>query len=99
MNTDGVTAPQQDDVRLCAAVSGDVQGVGFRAWTRREAQRLDLRGSATNLPDGRVEVVVEGSRPAVQALLDVLHGDTPGTVTAVETAWSAATGAAGFSIG
>ncbi len=41
-------------------VSGRVQGVFFRASTAREAGRLGLSGSATNLPDGRVEVVASG---------------------------------------
>jgi acylphosphatase len=41
-------------------VSGKVQGVWFRESTRRVATRLGLNGSASNLPDGRVEVVAVG---------------------------------------
>ena len=48
-----------DDVRLTAFVKGRVQGVGFRWWTRARALELGLNGSATNLADGRVDVVVE----------------------------------------
>ncbi|MDP7041309.1 MAG: acylphosphatase, partial [Gammaproteobacteria bacterium] len=49
-------------------VTGRVQGVFFRASTRDEAVRLGLRGSATNLPDGRVEVLAAGEAAAVNAL-------------------------------
>lgn len=49
-------------------VSGRVQGVFFRASTRNEAERLGLGGSASNLADGRVEVVASGSDEALAAL-------------------------------
>jgi acylphosphatase len=48
-------------------ISGRVQGVGYRAWTRREAHALGLSGSARNLVDGRVEVVVAGAPAALDA--------------------------------
>jgi acylphosphatase len=40
-------------------ISGRVQGVGFRAHTRAQAQSLGLVGSALNLADGRVRVHAE----------------------------------------
>ena len=49
-------------------VSGQVQGVWYRGTTRRRALELGLGGRATNLSDGRVEVVVSGSREAVDTL-------------------------------
>jgi acylphosphatase len=49
-------------------VSGRVQGVFFRASTRNEAQRLGLAGSASNLADGRVEVLASGADDALSAL-------------------------------
>ena len=83
----------EEDVRLTAFVKGRVQGVGFRWWTRARALELGLRGSATNLADGRVEVVAEGPRPAVQALLDLLRGGaTPGDVEFVAERWASARG-------
>src|SRR5271163_627294 len=42
-------------------VSGMVQGVGYRYFAMRAAQRLGLNGYAKNLPDGRVEVYAVGS--------------------------------------
>ena len=85
-------------MRLQAFVKGRVQGVGFRWWTRARALELGLAGSATNLADGRVEVVAEGPRPACEALLDLLRGSgTPGRVDFVAERWSGARGeAAGF---
>jgi len=75
-------------VRLQAFVKGRVQGVGFRWWTRARALELGLRGSATNLADGRVEVVAEGPRPACEALLARLRGSgTPGSVDFVAERW------------
>ena len=81
------------EVRLTAWVSGRVQGVGFRYWTREVAGELGLRGSATNLMDGRVEVVAEGPRAECEQLLAQLGGDTaPGFVGDVSHTWSDATG-------
>ena len=75
--------------RLVALVSGQVQGVGFRVWVKRQAQRLALAGSATNRPDGDVEVIAQGPREACEALLDVLRGDrTPGYVNDVTVTWT-----------
>lgn len=69
------------EVRLTAWVHGHVQGVGFRWWTRSRALELGLVGYAANKPDGRVQVVAQGSRGACQRLLDLLQsGDTPGRV-------------------
>ncbi len=57
--------------------SGIVQGVFFRAHTRREASRLGLVGWVRNLDDGRVEAWVEGERAAVERLLDYCSGGIP----------------------
>ncbi len=58
-------------------VSGRVQGVFFRASTRREALRLGVAGTARNLPDGRVEVVAAGSDDALGALETWLRHGPP----------------------
>ena len=49
-------------------VSGQVQGVWFRASARDQAQALGLRGYAKNLPDGRVEVLAVGDAAAIDTL-------------------------------
>ena len=76
------------DVRLTAFVKGRVQGVGFRWWVRARALELGLTGSATNLADGRVEVVAQGPRERCEALLDLLRGGhPPGRVEFVAERW------------
>lgn len=89
------------DVRVSATVSGRVQGVGFRYWTRDQAERLGLVGSAVNHPDGTVGVVAEGPRDAVEELVAALEsGAAPGRVRDVETTYDAATGRlSGFDVG
>ncbi|MHA6793243.1 acylphosphatase [Pseudonocardia bannensis] len=80
-------------VRLTAWVHGNVQGVGFRWWTRSRALELGLVGQARNLPDGRVAVVAEGDRAACEQLLELLRGDrTPGYVDHVVEQWGGARG-------
>lgn len=85
------------DVRLTAWVHGMVQGVGFRWWTRCRALELGLTGYAANQADGRVLVVAQGPRPAVETLLRLLEGDAfhpsrPGRVDKVVADWSEAQG-------
>ncbi|KAA1430588.1 acylphosphatase [Mycolicibacter arupensis] len=77
------------DVRLNAWVHGQVQGVGFRWWTRSRALELGLTGYAANRPDGRVHVVAQGSRADCQRLLELLRSDgTPGRVNTVVADWA-----------
>jgi acylphosphatase len=72
-------------------VSGKVQGVFFRASTRERALDLQLSGRATNLPDGRVEVIAEGEVAALDALATWLqHGPPMARVDRVErSVWDA----------
>jgi acylphosphatase len=86
-----------DPVRVVVVVSGDVQGVGYRWFVRGRANAVRLAGSATNLPDGRVEVVLEGPEDDVHAVLAALDGpDAPGAVTDVAWRRESARGSAGF---
>lgn len=76
------------EVRLTAWVRGRVQQVGFRWWTRSRALEIGLTGYASNLADGRVQVVAEGSREECDQLLGLLRGgDTPGRVDGVTELW------------
>jgi acylphosphatase len=54
---------------LQLSVSGRVQGVGFRWWAQGVARQLGLAGRVRNLPDGRVEIVVQGEPDSVRTLL------------------------------
>lgn len=73
---------------LTAIVSGVVQGVGFRFWTRGRLVDLGLSGTATNLPDGTVEVKARGRVSRLQTQLDLLSGPTtPGRVREVRAHW------------
>jgi acylphosphatase len=101
----------REAARLVIWVTGRVQGVGFRWWTRCRALELGLVGTATNLEDGRVEVVAEGSRDSCQELLTLLSEEPPrlapagaprswyrrpGFVRSVTYRWSAPRGLVGF---
>mgnify|MGYP006286759827 CR=1 FL=1 len=48
--------------KIHAWISGRVQGVFYRATTKRRAKKLNLTGWVKNLEDGRVEVVAEGKK-------------------------------------
>jgi acylphosphatase len=58
-------------------ITGRVQGVWFRASTKREAERLGVTGHAANLADGSVEVIACGAPEAVEALIAWLHRGPP----------------------
>jgi acylphosphatase len=82
-----------EDVRVRAVVHGRVQMVGFRAFVIRHAGDAGLSGTVRNLPDGTVEVVLEGPASAVRRVVDLLHqGPTYASVERVEVAYAAPTG-------
>lgn len=64
-------------VCLRCLVAGRVQGVFFRASTRKQALALGLTGHVCNLPDGRVEVVACGEQAAIEALQSWLWQGPP----------------------
>ena len=61
--------PDADRKRVRAIVRGLVQGVSFRAATRREAARLGLSGWVRNQPDGSVRLEAQGAAAQVDALV------------------------------
>jgi acylphosphatase len=88
------------DVRVVALVDGQVQGVGYRWFVRQAATVRGLAGSATNLPDGRVEVVLQGPDDDVRAVLGELAGHSaPGRVTGVDHRHDAVQDVRGFTTG
>jgi acylphosphatase len=59
-------------------LEGRVQGVGFRWWTRREANRLGLRGTVRNRPDGSVEVHAAGPAELLDTFGAAIRVGPPG---------------------
>jgi acylphosphatase len=83
-----------------ALVSGTVQGVGYRAFARRAALALDVRGYARNLPDGRVEVLACGEAAALDAFITQLRaGPKWSRVTEVAVSAAECTAQPGFGSG
>ena len=70
---------------LKAIVSGKVQGVGFRYFVKTHADDLHLKGYASNLADGRVEVLMQGGSEEIKQLLSLLRrGPRFSSVTSVD---------------
>jgi acylphosphatase len=74
-------------------ISGRVQGVFYRASAQQEAMRLGLAGEIRNLPDGRVEAVVEGPKERIEEFIEWCERGPPAAeVEHVRVRWSAARG-------
>lgn len=58
-------------------IEGRVQGVGFRYWVTREAERLRLDGWVRNRRGGVVEAVFSGDDDAVRAMVSRCHAGPP----------------------
>jgi acylphosphatase len=73
---------------LHCTVSGVVQGVNFRSWTRSQADNLNIKGWVRNLSDGRVEVLAQGSEDSLEELKKRLfNGPTMSRVEDVHCEW------------
>jgi acylphosphatase len=59
------------------SVTGRVQGVFFRAWTRDQAAELGITGWVRNCPDGRVDLHIEGEEAAIERMIERLHRGSP----------------------
>jgi acylphosphatase len=77
-----------------ATVQGRVQGVFFRATTRKVARELELSGTVRNLPDWKkVEVYAEGRKVQIEKLIEFLKIGPPGAkVEKVDVEWLEYTG-------
>jgi acylphosphatase len=69
-----------------------VQGVGFRYTVQNLALQYDVHGFVKNLPDGRVELVLEGPAPEVESLIDALKQKMSGFIRKADIAEQPATG-------
>ncbi|MDB5349418.1 MAG: acyP [Planctomycetota bacterium] len=63
-----------------AVYRGRVQGVGFRATTRRLATGFAVSGYVRNLPDGTVEVIASGEAGELDGFLDAIDREFAGKV-------------------
>lgn len=74
-----------DKARAEILVNGLVQGVGFRYFVVRNAERLNLRGYVQNLYSGEVVTLVEGDKINIEELFNLLklgppHADVKNTI-------------------
>ena len=81
-------------------IAGRVQGVGFRVFTEAAATREGVHGFVQNLPDGRVEALVEGDEEAVDRVeMKIRRGPAGARVESVDVEPAAPTyRATGFAI-
>ncbi|MCR4409910.1 MAG: acylphosphatase [Candidatus Saccharicenans sp.] len=74
--------------RFHALISGRVQGVAFRFFAQHVANQLGITGWVRNLYDGRVEVVAEGDREALELFLaELKKGPRMARVEKVDLDW------------
>ncbi|CAN5696190.1 acylphosphatase [soil metagenome] len=72
--------------------SGHVQGVGFRYTTQDIAARFTVRGTVRNLPDGQVELIVEGTGREIDGLIAAINERMGPFIRSVKTSTLPATG-------
>jgi acylphosphatase len=74
--------------RVVVFYSGRVQGVGFRVTARQIACGYDVTGLVRNLPDGRVELIVEGAKGELEAFLQAIgESELSGFIAARKIDW------------
>ena len=77
-----------EKIRVHIFIKGWVQGIFFRAKTRKKAQEIGIFGWVRNLPDGRVETVCEGEKTKVEKMIEWLKkGPAFARVDNVEIIW------------
>lgn len=79
--------------RANVLIFGDVIGVGFRAWTVKNARELGLTGWVRNREDKTVEAVFEGEEEKVKEMIELCKkGPEVAWVEKVEVKWEETTG-------
>ncbi len=66
--------------RVRFVISGDVQGIYYRAFIRDKALELGLNGFVHNLPNKKVEVIVEGHEAKIQRLYELCKQGPRGAI-------------------
>ena len=86
-------------IRKRVVIEGRVQGVGYRYWTERAADKLHLAGWVRNRRDGSVEAVFSGDAGDVSEMLErCKDGPHSARVTAVTVTEEGASGPTGFDV-
>lgn len=79
--------------RVHLIISGFVQGIGYRAWIKREATKLGITGWVKNREDGEVEAICEGKPESIEALINLAkQGPLLSQINQVEVKWEASRG-------
>ena len=80
--------------RLHLMIKGDVQGVFFRDFVKKQSKFLNLKGWVRNTPEGNVEVVAEGGRENLLRLSEkCIRGPIIAKVEKIDLQWENPTGA------
>jgi acylphosphatase len=79
--------------RVRLSISGDVVGVGYRAWVQRMAQDNHLNGWVKNREDKTVEIVAEGNQQELKQLIHMCkRGPDVAWVKSISVSWLPASG-------
>lgn len=75
-----------DREAVLVRITGMVQGVGYRLWTRNEAMKLGLTGWVRNETDGSVAALISGSDSAISTMIERFRlGPSGASVSRIET--------------
>lgn len=81
------------NIRVSLLITGQVQGVGYRAWAKRTANEFCLTGWVRNLPDDSVEALVEGADEDVLEFVEECRtGPSMAKVESVDVTYQVYTG-------
>ncbi|HEY4831085.1 MAG TPA: acylphosphatase [Waddliaceae bacterium] len=83
---DGLTSK----IEMHAIISGNVQGVCFRAITRDFAQQLNIKGIVKNLTNGSVEIFAQGEKNTLEKLLEMLKVEYGSNIISINTTFTQA---------
>ncbi|MEX0934701.1 MAG: acylphosphatase [Candidatus Paceibacterota bacterium] len=69
-------------------IYGKVQGVGFRAYTQRTAEKLDITGYVQNMSEGHVEIIAQGEEEKLKELIEkIKSGSSFASVDDIDIRW------------
>lgn len=82
-----------ENVRAHVYIKGRVQGVFFRFWAKKIADKLGIYGWVKNLENGQVEAVFEGEKSKVEKIIEACKkGPRHASVANVEVSWDRSEG-------